>query len=83
MRALPLLIGGYFAEVVILVNWLLVVREGRSRWLAVHMLAMAAVVIGWLSIAQYPAAAVNGAWLVVSILWYAAGRRRLSRRRQP
>jgi predicted membrane channel-forming protein YqfA (hemolysin III family) len=82
VRALPLLVAGYLAEVVVLVNWVLVVRERRSRWFAVHVLAMAAVIVGWLTVSQGLAAVVNGAWLVLSALWYTAGAR-LSHRRQP
>lgn len=72
MRALPLLIGGYLAEVVVLVAWVLVVHERRTRWFAVHVLAMAAAIVGWLTLHQWPAAAVNGGWLVLSAVWYAA-----------
>lgn len=74
-RSLVLLAAGYPAAVAVLVRWAAVVRERRWRWLAVHHLGMAAIVAGWA--ARRPGAAVvNGAWLVASSVWFAAGGRR-------
>jgi hypothetical protein len=75
-RSLVLLGAGYPAAVAVVVRWLAVVRERRWRWLAVHHLGVAAIVAGQLTARRPWAAAANGAWLVVSSAWFAAGGRR-------
>ena len=70
-----LLGAGYPAAAAVLARWLPVVRERRWRWLAVHHLGVAAIVAGWAG-RRSSAAVVNGAWLVVSSAWFAAGARR-------
>ncbi len=68
---------GYPASIAVLSRFLLVVRERRWRWLAVHHLGVAAIVAGWLSRGRPSAAAPNSAWLLASTAWYVlAGRRR-------
>jgi len=75
-RSLALLGAGYPAAVAVLTRWVPVVRERRWRWLAVHHAGMAAIVAGLLLARRPGSAAVNGAWLAVSSVWYAAGGRR-------
>ncbi|MGH9178241.1 MAG: hypothetical protein ACRD0N_06775 [Acidimicrobiales bacterium] len=67
---------GYPTSVVVISRFVPVVRERRWRWLAVHHLGVAAIVGGWVSRGATAGAAVNGAWLVLSSAWYAAGGRR-------
>ncbi|MGH9188844.1 MAG: hypothetical protein ACRD0Q_02240 [Acidimicrobiales bacterium] len=52
-----------------------VVRERRWRWLAVHHVAVAAIVAGWAVRGEPSAVATNATWLVASSIWYAVGRR--------
>lgn len=71
-----LFVVGYPAAIIVIVRWVPVVREPRTSWFAVHTVAMSAVVAGWLLDHRWSAVAVNGAWLVGSVLWFtAAGRR--------
>lgn len=69
---------GYPASIVVISRFVPVVRERRWRWLAVHHLGVAAIVVGWLSKGAAAGAAGNAAWLVASSLWYAQGGRRQS-----
>lgn len=67
---------GYPASIVVIVRFLPVVRERRLRWLVVHHVAVAAIVVGWITKGDVPAIVVNSSWLVVSSVWYALGGRR-------
>lgn len=67
---------GYPASLVVISRFVPVVRERRWRWLAVHHLGVAAIMAGWVSTGSAGGAVGNGAWLVASSLWYAAGGRR-------
>lgn len=72
--AVPLLAVGYACAVPVIVRWLPVVREQRTRWFALHAAGMAALVAGWA--VRRPAATLpNAAWLVISTVWYVAGGR--------
>ena len=66
---------GYPASVAVIARFVPVVRERRWRWLLVHHLGVAAIVTGWALRGRTSAVVVNGAWLVVSSLWYGLGRR--------
>ena len=66
---------GYPASVGVIARFVPVVRERRWRWLAVHHVAVAAIIAGWASRRAVPAVAVNSAWLAASSLWYAAAAR--------
>ena len=67
---------GYPTSIVVISRFVPVVRERRWRWLAAHHLGMVAIVAGCVSRGTTSGALVNGAWLVVSSAWYAAGGRR-------
>lgn len=73
--AVPLLVVGNVAAIVVISRWVPVVRERRFRWLLVHHAAMTAVIAGW-AIRRPPATVLNVVWLVVSTVWYLAGGRR-------
>ncbi len=67
---------GYPVSIAVISRFVPVVRERRWRWLAVHHAGMAAIVAGWATAGNLPAAAVNSAWLATSSVWYALGGRR-------
>ncbi len=66
---------GYPLSIAVIVRFVPVVRQRRWRWLVVHHVGVAAIVAGWALRGETSAVAVNGAWLVVSSLWYALGGR--------
>jgi hypothetical protein len=67
---------GYPTSLVVIARWLPVVRERRTRWFAIHEVAVAAIVAGWALKRDPMAVAINGSWLGVAAVWYvAAGRR--------
>jgi hypothetical protein len=72
-----LFVFGYPTSIVVLTRWLPVVRERRIRWFVVHEVAVAAIVAGWIIKRDSMSAVINGSWLVIAAVWYAAaGRRR-------
>ena len=74
--SLVLLAVGYPVTLAVLIRFVPVVRERRSRWLAVHHCGVVAIVAGWALRGEPTAAAVNAAWLVASSAWYVMGGRR-------
>lgn len=75
--SLPLFLVGYPVAVGVIVRWLRVVGEGRTRWFVAHTAAAAAITGGWALERRWTNVVVNGGWLVASVAWYAiAGRRR-------
>jgi hypothetical protein len=66
---------GYPASIIVIVRFVPVVRERRLRWLVIHHIAVAAIVVGWITKGDVPAIVVNSSWLVVSSVWYALGGR--------
>lgn len=66
--------------IVVIVRWVPVVREQRTRWFLAHAAAMLAIIAGW-AIRRPAAVAPNVVWLVASIVWYRLGPRR--RREDP
>ena len=78
MRPSPELVAfafGYPASIAVIARFVPVVRERRLRWLVVHHLGVVAIVTGWALRGRTSAVVVNGAWLVVSSVWYALGSR--------
>ncbi len=67
---------GYPVSVAVLSRFVAVVRERRWRWLAVHHLAVAAIIGGWATRREAGAVALNATWLVASSAWYVLGRPR-------
>lgn len=70
---------GYPLAVAVIVRWLSVVREQRIRWFAIHAAAVAAIVAGWVIDHRWSAVAINGTWLVISVLWFVTAGRRQAR----
>ena len=66
---------GYPTAIAVIVRFVPVVRERRTRWLAAHHLGVLAIVLGWSTIPRWSAVAVNGTWFVASALWYGVGPR--------
>lgn len=75
---IPLFALGYPASIAVIARFVPVVRERRWKWLAVHHLAMAALIAGFLTRRATIGALVNAGWLVASTAWYVAGGRRAS-----
>jgi hypothetical protein len=73
-----LFIVGYSAAIIVIARFVPVVRERRLRWLVVHHVGVAAIVLGWATKGDASAVMVNSSWLVVSSVWYALGGRRRS-----
>jgi hypothetical protein len=71
---------GYPVSIAVIVRWVPVVREQRTRWLIFHHTAVAAIVAGWAIDGDVQAVVINGSWLVVSSIWYVLGGRRQRRR---
>jgi hypothetical protein len=67
---------GYPTSIVVIARFVPVVRERRWSWLAVHHLAVAAIVAGWVLKGDRRAAAINSSWFVASSVWFALGGRR-------
>ena len=74
---------GYPVSIAVILRWLPVVRERRLRWFAVHEVAVACVVAGWVTKKDVGGVVVNASWLAVAAAWYALGpairRRRVAR----
>jgi hypothetical protein len=75
---------GYPISIVVILRFVPVVRERRTKWLVAHDLAVAAIVAGWALKGDGRAVAINASWLVAANVWYALGgrRRALITRRQ-
>lgn len=67
---------GYPVSVAVLRRFVAVVRERRWRSLAVHHVAVTAIIGGWAVRREVGAVAVNATWLAVSSAWYLLGRPR-------
>ena len=74
MRALRLVLFvlGYPTAIVVIVRWIPVVRQRRTRWFLLHEVAVAAIVLGHATRGRkgVPGVIVNGAWLVLAAIWY-------------
>jgi hypothetical protein len=80
--AIPLLVVGYPVAVAVIVRWVPVVREQRTRWFLVHGAGMVAIIVGW-ALRRPVAVPANALWLVASTVWYRWGGRRRGRRDPP
>jgi hypothetical protein len=80
MIATLLFVFGYPVSITVIVRWIPVVRERRTRWFVAHQLAVAAIVTGWLLKDDMQAVVINGTWFVVAACWYAWGGRRAQSR---
>ena len=67
---------GYPAAIIVIVRFVPVVRERRTRWFVIHELGVAAIVAGQ-ALAENPRGVIiNGTWGVIAAIWYALGGRR-------
>ena len=64
---------GYLLAIVVICRWLMVVREHRVVWLAVHHVGLAAIIAGWLIKGRWMAVMINSSWLVGSTVWFLSG----------
>jgi hypothetical protein len=71
-----LFLFGYPAAVAVIIRWVPVVREQRTRWFLVHQAAVAAIVAGHAIGGNGRGVVVNGAWFVIAAVWYWLGGRR-------
>ena len=74
--ATALFVFGYPTSIVVIARFVPVVRERRWKWLAVHDLAVAAIVADWAVKGDRLAVVVHSTGLVVANIWYALGGRR-------
>jgi uncharacterized membrane protein len=77
--ATALFVLGYPTSIVVILRFVPVVRERRTKWLVAHDLAVAAIVVGWALKGDRGAVAINASWLVAANVWYALGGRRRTR----
>ncbi len=64
---------GYPVSIAVIARFVPVVRERRLRWLVIHHVAVAGIVLGWALDSNWLAAIINASWLISSTLWYALG----------
>ena len=81
--ATALFVLGYPTSIVVILRFVPVVRERRTKWLVAHDLAVAAIVVGWALKGDRGAVAINASWLVAANVWYALGGRRRAGIRRP
>ena len=75
---------GYPAAIIVIIRFVPVVRERRTRWFVIHELGVAAIVAGQALMGSTQGVIINGSWGVVAAIWYALGPRiRRLRERQP
>jgi hypothetical protein len=77
---------GYPVAIVVILRFVPVVRQRRTRWFVLHELAVASICIGHALRPDTQAVIINGAWGVSAAIWYALGpaiqRRRLASKSQ-
>jgi hypothetical protein len=73
---------GYPAAIVVIIRFVPVVRERRTRWFVIHELGVAAIVAGQALVGSPRGVIVNGSWGVIAAIWYALGPT-INRRRSP
>jgi len=66
---------GYPASIAVISRFVPVVRERRLSWLAVHHVALAAIIAAWATRREGVPVAVNSTWLLASSAWYVLGGR--------
>ncbi len=74
--AVVLFVLGYPVAIAVIYRWIPVVRERRVKWFVAHTLAVAAIVAGHAIEDRAGGVAINAAWLVASVLWYALASRK-------
>ena len=71
--AAVLRLAGYPVACAGIVRWVPIVRYRRVDWLVAHELGMAAICLGWALVPRWGAVAINGAWGVIALVWWAIG----------
>ena len=71
-------LAGYPVACAAIVRWAPIVRNRHVGWLTAHELAMGAICVGWALAHRWSAVAVNGAWGVIALDWWAIANRRSS-----
>jgi hypothetical protein len=71
-----LLAFGYPAAIIVIIRFVPVVRERRTRWFVIHELGVAAIVAGQALMENPRGVIINGSWGVIAAIWYALGGRR-------
>ncbi|HMC52515.1 MAG TPA: hypothetical protein VKI64_07115 [Acidimicrobiales bacterium] len=66
---------GYPVACAAIVRWVPIVRFSRLDWLVAHELGMAAICVGWAIAGRWSGVAVNGAWLLIALVWWVMGAR--------
>lgn len=61
---------GYPTACAAIVRWVPIVRHRHRGWLVAHELAMAAIFVAWALTGRWSAAAGNGAWGVIALVWW-------------
>ena len=74
---------GYPVSITVILRWVPVVREQRTKWFVFHETAVAAIVLGWAIDGDVQAMIINGSWLVIATIWYVLGGRRQRARAEP
>ncbi|HVE94092.1 MAG TPA: hypothetical protein VNB24_04165 [Acidimicrobiales bacterium] len=78
--SIALFVLGYPVAIAVILRWFRVVRERRMSWFAAHTLAVGAIVLGHAVNGRAQGVVTNGAWLVISVVWYTLPRRAVSDR---
>jgi hypothetical protein len=73
---------GYPAAIVVIIRFVPVVRQRRTRWFVIHELGVAAIVAGQALVGSAQGVIINASWGVVAAIWYALGPT-INRRRNP
>jgi hypothetical protein len=73
---------GYPVAIAVIVRFVPVVRQRRTRWFVLHEAAVAAICAGHALRPDAQAVIINGTWGVVAAIWYALGPT-INRRRNP
>lgn len=68
-----LFLFGYPAAIIVIVRFVPVVRERRTRWFVIHELGVAAIVAGHALADNAQGVIINGAWGVIAAIWYVLG----------
>jgi len=71
-------LAGYPVACAAIVRWVPIVRNRHVGWLTAHELGMGAICLGWALTNRWSAVAVNGAWGVIALDWWAISNRRRS-----
>jgi acyl-CoA synthetase (AMP-forming)/AMP-acid ligase II len=61
---------GYPVSILVILRWIPVVRERRTRWFWAHQAAVSAIVAGWVIEREWRSVAINGTWFVIATAWY-------------